>query len=316
MRPHRRPNKVVHQTFELKTTRTAEVPEPDGTSVVTLSVQLFSNEEFPEMPHHIRKSTAGQDSPPPPARRPDRRLTTQLRRMDRALVGRDAPIDDITRFENEAIVNLSLADEPDPHWAELRRAIRQARRDGYGFFALDGFVGYALFYNRAGVTETDFKAPRLLDDVKRLVIHEDQGARNSLTISTVPDEERDPYSARVLPVYLWEVPQNAIRDILRGRLVISAAYNAGRIEHLLHAEGVPTRQVGKDSRDFVCEVPLEWSTGESVRVDLHAPWDDMFTAVHEFRGAASVVQRTLAVRDLPKHLSFDRFEQGSLQEAS
>ena len=39
------------------------------------------------------------------------------------------------------------------HWADLRAAIRQARRDGFAFFSIDNYVGYTVWYRKDGVTE-------------------------------------------------------------------------------------------------------------------------------------------------------------------
>jgi hypothetical protein len=317
MRPALLPDEPIYKTFELKTSRAAEVANDDGSTTVTFNILVISNEEFPAMPGAIGPRPESTVAPTMPKRREDRRLSSQLRRMDRALTKRTAPMDDIVRATDEgesAGINLSLDQETEPHWAQLRRAIREARSGGYAYFSLDGFVGYAVFYSATGVDHEVMQRGSLNDDILSTIVSEETGKRDSITVSTVPDDEKDPFSNFVLPVFLWKVPQRAIVDIIRGRLVIAAVYNSGRIEQLLEAQGFRTKPDGEDPRSFYYEVPVEWPTGETAVLEVHAPWKDMFTAVHEFRGPKNVIERALAIQQLPQKIAFEKFRLNAMPD--
>jgi hypothetical protein len=307
MKPNRNPKKAVYKTFELKASKAHEEPNLDGTSTVTFNVQVISNEPIPDRPNHIPPPDPAAG--PPPARKPDRRLDAQLKRMSRMVDHRDAAVNDITRIAGDPSIQLLLDEEAEPQWAELRRAIRKARRDGYAYFSIDGFVGYGLFYDRSGVDLKAVDLPSLAEDIKSTLTLAST-KQNSITVSSVPDEERDFFSNMVLPVFLWEVPRIAINDILRGRLVISAIFNSARVEELLEAEGFTVRHDDKDLRNFVYAIPVDWPTGERGEMEVHAPWMDMYMAVHEFRGARSIVQRALAIAGAPTIISYEKFQRG------
>lgn len=312
MRPALDPGDAVFRTFELKTNRTNEETDEDGNTLINLHVMLAATEPFPDMPAHMVPPPEDSEGAPPPApaRRQDRRLQRQLDRMDRATMKRDIPFDSVTQLDGHSHVTIRIDDEQDSHWKELRRAIRQARANGYSFFSIDGFVGYALFYNRDGITREDMKLGNLAADTIASVMHPAIDKRNSLTLSAIPTIEDAPFGTDVLPFFLWNVPRNAINDILRNRLAIMSVYNSGRIEALLEAEGFEVRPgaAAKDSRSFTYVSTLEWPTGEWAEVEAPGPWEDMFVAAHEFRGARAVIQRAIAMRDLTKKISYRDFK--------
>lgn len=317
------PTQAAFRTFELKTTRKSAILGEDGTAEVNLEVTLVSNEWFNDSTGYSFDNNAQVsptlDNPQPvQERREDRRLKKQLQRMDRAKAHRDLPFHSITELGDSHHIAVSVRDEQAPHWAELRRAIRRARVDGYSFFSLDEFVGYAIFYDPNGVTEENVKNSSLPDDIMNSIFTDSGDVRASQTISAMPSKEDDRFGHLVLPFYLWQVPQRAISEILRGKLMISATYNTGRIEQLFRAEGIEVKLerplAGKDARTFTYVVRADFPGQGCVEYHSGAPWRDMFTAVHEFRGATSVVQRALAIKNLSSELKFEEFEKVERRE--
>ena len=305
MRPMVPVSDTVYRTIELKTTRVGASIDENGATTLNLNVTAIANEPFPaDFPPDQKQPAAPLEMIQ--KRRPDRRIERQMARMNIATASKNARLNEITKIGDQHVFSFQLPKEQEPHWKELRRAIRSARKDGFAYFELGGFVGYSVLYNTDGVTLDDITASPIPEHVTRLT-HEEIGSRNSITISAFPDEADDSFSSLVLPFYLWEVPQRAIRDILRHRLMIWATYNSGWMEKLLedagmiiNAEDVP----GKDSRDFEVVAPLLWDNGHG---DYHtgAPWEEMYIAVHEFRGPKAVVQRVTAASSFPEYATID-----------
>lgn len=309
MRPTGQGTEAVYRTLELKTTRLSESVNEEGETILNLGVTAIGNEPFPASPGDQPTDNSGTPPSAKPERelvyhrRPDRRIDRQLARMDIATAGKNATLNKLTKIGDQYTLTLAMPEEEQPHWSELRRAIRQARRDGYAYFELGGFVGYSVFYNSAGVTEEQIQSTSRLESVGGLV-HEEIGERNSITISSVPDEDNSTYSAKVLPFYLWEVPQRAIQDILRRRLMIVATYNSGWMEKLLADAGltVVPDEIGRDIRGFEVVASFEWEGEVAVEYHSHV-WEEMFVAVHEFRGPNAVIQRALAPIGAPGRLA-------------
>lgn len=311
MRPTGQGVEAIFRTVELKTTRLSESVNDEGETVLNLNVTAIGNEPFPAFPSG--KPAAGQrtrsstEQAPAHQRRPDRRIERQLARMDIATASKNAPLHKSTKIGDQHVFSFSIPEEEQPHWKELRRAIRQARRDGYAYFELGGFVGYSVVYNSSGVTREHIQSTSLHESIGGLM-HEEIGDRNSITVSSVPDDDDDTYSAKVSPFYLWEVPQRAIQDILRHRLIIVATYNSGWMEKLLGDAGLTVIPDGtsRDSRSFEVVAKFEWE-GEA-RVEYHSHvWEEMFVAVHEFRGPNAVIQRALAPIGAPDIVALNEF---------
>lgn len=301
----RHPRDAIYRTVELKTTRVGESVDEDGQTTIQLTVTVIGNEP---LPFAVRPAPEDREvSAPAQQRRPDRRIERQLARMDIATASKNAPMHELTKIGDDYNFNLQLAEEQQPHWKELRRAIRTARREGFAYFELGGFVGYSLIYNATGVTEDDIKASPLPDHVVGLM-HKETAERNSITISTFPDDDEDEYSADVLPLFLWEIPHRAIRDILRNRLMITATYNAGWMEKLLSDAGLTVNPdtSGRDPRNFEVVAHFEWEGEAQVEYHSHV-WREMWVAVHEFRGPTAVVQRAVAPMSAPSLASLENF---------
>lgn len=314
----RKPADAVFRTVELKTSRVDERVNDKGETELRLNVTAIGNEPFPTFPWPQQDdSEPNPDSTAlaQPRRRPDRRIERQLARMDIATASKNVQMHESTKVGDRHVFSFSLPEEEQPHWKELRRAIRAARRDGFAYFELGGFVGYSFVYNSSGVTSEDIKTSPMPDYVVGLM-HEEIGSRNSITISGLPDDEDDRFSAKVLPFYLWEVPQRAIRDILRHRLLITATYNSGWMERLLTDAGLEVipETTGRDRRSFEVVAHFEWE-GEA-RVEYHSSvWEEMYIAVHEFRGPLAVIQRALAPTSAPSIVSLNQFIPADVEAA-
>lgn len=313
IRPTGQGAEAVFRTIELKTTRLGESVNEDGETVLNLNVTAIGNEPFPgsssDRPplNSETPASAEPERAPIRQRRPDRRIERQLERMDIATASKNAPLNKSTKIGDQYVFSFSIQDEARSHWKELRRAIRQARRDGYAYFELGGFVGYSVIYNSEGVTKGHIQATSMLESVAGLM-HEEIGDRNSITVSFLPDREDDTYSAQVMPFYLWEVPKRAIQDILRHRLIIAATYNSGWMEKLLNDAGLTVIPDGasRDRRSFKVVANFEWE-GEA-RVEYHSHvWEEMYVAVHEFRGPNAVIQRALAPVRAPGIVTLSEF---------
>lgn len=296
---------ATFRTVELKTTRLSERMTDDGRTSIEVQVTVVGNEPLPypeQQPSDVQPASNEVK-----VRRPDRRIERQLRRMDLAVAKKNAPLHEYAKIGDQYHFSLQLDNEEQPHWAELRRAIRAARRDGFAYFELGGFVGYALFYNAQGVTGEDIKASPLPQHVVGL-LHEEIGDRNSITVSQMPDDEDDAWNSNVLPFYLWDVPQRAIRDLIRKRLLVTASYNSGWMEKLLTDAGLTVipDSGGSDKRAFEVVAHFGWEGKAKVEYHSHV-WEEMYVAVHEFRGPLAVLQRALAVTAAPKVATFDKF---------
>ena len=306
MNPNLNPSDSIFRTVELKTTRVSEETTPEGETVLGLNVTVVSNEPIPMLraPDREAGDRKVDIAPTNPARREDRRLARQMKRLDAAMASKYAKLNEFTKIGDNQIFTIQVEDEQESHWKELRRAIRQARRDGYSYFEIDEFVGYSLIYSARGVTVEDISATPLAEHVTGLM-HDEIGDRNSITLTTIPEREDDQYGHSVLPFYLWEVPQRAIKDLLRGRLMIAATYNSGWIEKLLEEAGATINthnRPGKDSRGFEVVLPLSWDNASG---EYHSgtPSEEMYISVHEFRGARAVVQRVLAAGTVATHVT-------------
>lgn len=300
------------RTIEVKTKRTAIEPQLDGSDVLHLQITMISTEPLYE------SGGDGMQAPEPPTVAPqplkwrdDRRLDKQVKRMRRAMEHRDVENDVIAELDGNPHMSLLTGVQDVHHWTELRRAIREARRGGYAFFAVDEFIGYSIHYNSAGITTGDLGMGSLVDDIVKSIFVTDLDDRNSITINQIPAKEDNDRAPFILPFYLYDIPRRAIRELVEGKLVIMAYMNAGRVEHALAEAGFkvePEHRDGADLRSFKVRTTLTWPDG-SASVEIPAPWQDMLTAMHEFYGIESVVSKVEAIRDIPNKIPFAAFEE-------
>jgi len=175
------------QTIEVTTTRTSTKPQPDGSDLITLQVRMIATEPFYQL-----------DAAPPellPAApkklRDDRRLDKQVEQMTRAMAYRDVENDVLAEVDGHPHMSLLTGIEDLHHWADLRRAIRQARKEGYAYFWVDDFIGYSVHYGATGITTQDLQRGDLTGDIVRTIFSDELGDKNSITPSHLPAKEDD-----------------------------------------------------------------------------------------------------------------------------
>lgn len=305
--------KLIHRTIEVKTRRVSETAVDDKSTDITLQVTMIGNEPFPDLPV-APPPEPGYDPPAAPLRRDDPRVDRQLRRMDVAVARRDATLNAINEVDGVHHITLSKDGDDRHHWPELRRAIRKARREGYAFFSIDGFVGYSVHYNPDGITSEDMGREELVRDVsEHLTIRNSD--RNSLTIGTLPIDEDSHYATEIMPFFLYDIPQRAMKEMLRHQLVVTTLLNIGRVEKALADAGFEIIRKSNDVRSFAYATELTWPSGEKFHIESGAPWDDVMVATHELLGLDSVIAKAVALLDMPNRISIEEFRRTWEREA-
>ncbi|KQN94889.1 hypothetical protein [Arthrobacter sp. Leaf69] len=307
----------LFRTIEVKTSRLDASVDDKGKENVSLQVTAIGTEPFPPIARQavLELGTFRAEELENPERKPrreDRRLDKQFNRMVKAVAHRTAEDHKLTKIDGSSHLSLVSDVEDHHHWAELRKAIRHARSNGYAFFSVDNFIGYGLWFNPNGVVKEDVADPRFVEDIQSHVLSDDLGDRNSLTIGAIPIEEDNAHAPLLMPFTVYEIPQRAISDILHGRLVIMAAMNTGHVERALADAGlkVELEPGARDGRSFKLRTTLQWPTGERLSVEIPAPWLESMAAMHEFLGIESIVSKTSAIKSVPERMSFEEFASG------
>lgn len=269
-------------------------PFPHITSQAVLELGNFRAEEL--------------QTPVRAPRQEDRRLDKQFSRMVKAVAYRTAEDHKMTKVDGSPHLSLKSDVEDRHHWAELRKAIRHARSNGYAFFQVDNFMGYGLWFNPKGVVKEDVADQRFIEDIQSHILSDELGDRNSLTLGAVPIEEDNAHAPFLMPFTIYEIPHRAISDILHGRLVIMAAMNTGHVERALTDAGfeVELEPGARDGRSFKLRTTLQSPTGERLGLEIPAPWLEIMAAMHEFLGMESIISKTSAIRSIP----FEEFASG------
>lgn len=307
----------MFRTIEIKTSRLDVTVDGEGNESVSLRVTAIGTEPIPlvESQAVLDMGTfrAEQlETPIHTPRREDRRLEKQFNRMVTAVARRTAEDHKLTQVDGSPHLSLVSDVEDHHHWAELRKAIRIARKHGYAFFQVDNFLGYGLWFNPKGVAKEDVADPRFIEDIQRDILSDELGDRNSLTLGALPIEEDHAHAPLLMPFTVYEIPHRAISDMLHGRLVMMAAMNTGHVERALADAGfkVELEPGALDSRSFKLRTALQWPTGERSELEIPAPWVEISAAMHEFLGMESIVSKTSAIRCLPKRIPFEEFVSG------
>jgi hypothetical protein len=194
------------------------------------------------------------------------------------------------------------------HWPELRRAIRTARSDGYAFFDLDGFIGYAMVYDKHRANPEYLKQSSVREDVQERLVSNEDGVRNSLTVQQIPmREDRDLGGAPVMRFFSYDIPKRAKADLIHGRLLIVAMINTGRLDRALAERGFAIEPENSNlaERGYPYTVDLKWPTGETecLAIPYTSVQHHMHTAIHEFSGLNYVVDHIAAIRRMPEAIS-------------
>ncbi|RWR18875.1 hypothetical protein D8Y23_08895 [Microbacterium enclense] len=302
-----------YATMELKISPGVPVEGSDD-KLLEYSVQVHSITKEPiAQPAHVvttEPTPAAVRRQELQARHNSPRIARQLQRMRNAVDGQAAEFYKMSKVGDAHVFTVRTEGDPEPHWNLLRRAMRQARSQGNASFSLGGFVSYTVVYNAAGLTETDFQPESMVASIKEIMPSARRTGRDNLTVQLVSEPRDDDKHLPhvVLPMFLWAVPRRAIDDMIRFRMVVTAAWNMGALAELIEAEGMEVRPspTGTDPRNYGVVVPLKWADGAG-EYHLGVPWDDVMLAVREFRGPEAVLARLRAARDMTEHVSLTEF---------
>ncbi len=311
------------QTVELKSSVGETAVEDDGSGIIHLAVSMYSNESIDESTDYDASTRHQADTavvlpqalPEKMANRPDRRLDKQFRRLDGVKARRDMKDNAITTIDGIPNLVFRLSDRETHHWADLRRAIRCARRDGYAAFSIDNFIAYALFYRKEGVNEehmSKFKE-RFVDNVQDSITTERQPENRFIMLREIPMQEKhDIDGFPIMRFFDYEIPKIAVKDLLHHRLVVTAMANFARVDYALADRGFKVAGISSEKVDAGSSysVDVRWPTEECLR--LHVPSGqvsrEVERAMYEFSGLEDVIQKVSSVQTLPERFTFDEFD--------
>ncbi|WP_155772112.1 hypothetical protein [Mycobacterium asiaticum] len=320
MQPKKEGKSWGFQTVELKSSVNDSETLDDGVIQANVTVNVYSNEPMDLLKglENTPKAEAAASTTPEnlgatvPAKQ-DRRLKKQFQRLDKMIAQRDMKDNAITTVDGIPNVVFRLPHEDTHHWADLRRAIRNARRDGCAFFSIDHFIGYTIFYRKEGVTEehiSKFREPMVEHVQNDLLAH---GGGGFLLVRELPmAEEYDVEGFPFMRFFSYKIPQNAIADLLRNRLLMVATVNYGLLDAALAERGFNVTGMNGEPRDdaypYSCKVA--WPTGETFRLGMPSSQvsREVERALYEFSGLDDVVQKVASVQLLPDLISYADFE--------
>lgn len=302
------------RTVEVKSSLTSSRTNDDGSTSATVMVDIYSNEPL-NLPEE-RQPKRGRVGAPTPEmsdpgqrrRKEDRRIRDQFERLDKMVRCRDLKDDAVTMVDGVPNVILRVDHDQIHHWPELHRAIRTARSEGYAFFDIDGFIGYAVVYDKNGVTAEHFTKTRLRDDVQERLLSSEDCIRNSLMVQQIPmREDHDPVGAPIMRFFSYDIPKRTKADLIHGRLLIMAMVNTGRLDKALAERGLTIEPEDGDlaRRGYRYTVDLVWPTGETecMAIPYTSVQHHVNTAMHEFSGLDYVVDHVTAIRRMPESIS-------------
>jgi hypothetical protein len=282
---------------------------------------MYSNEPMDLLKASEKKTEPDAGDPTPPQKasnrgpsKPDRRLKRQFQRLDEMIARRDMEENSITTIDGIPNIVFRLPHEDTHHWSDLRRAIRDARREGFAFFSIDNFTGYGIFYRKEGVTEehiAKFREPYVAHVQNEL--HPEQAANPFLLVRQVPmKEEYDLEGFPIMRFFSYDIPQIAISDLLRHRLVVTAVVNWSRLDSALVDRGFKVVGINATSEDqkLPYSVEVSWPTGDRFRVEtpMNQVSREVERALYEFLGLDDVVQKVASVQLLPEYISYEDWD--------
>ncbi|MFJ3578110.1 hypothetical protein [Streptomyces rubiginosohelvolus] len=251
------------RTVELKTRHLGDDNDIGGSSHYEVSVNFMAHKDDPviELSADIEKRSSDErigataDETPKPPRRDDRRIARQAKRMARALTRQRAQDGEVSTIDGEDFITAVISPSPLSHWKDLRRAIREARANGYSSMLVDKAFLYAAFYDASGLEEGSFQNSQFIEDVTSSgLVRSRVNERNSLQIYSIPEgETRRPQ--QYLPYFLYSIPKRAVFDLLRGRLQIIVVANAGHIADALEDAGFDVT-IPKDSESPIHSIEI------------------------------------------------------------
>ena len=236
------------------------------------------------------------------------RAQRQMRRMTRAVAKQHAVPGTITQIpgDDDPLLTAQLETPTSTHWKELRRVIRNARRNGYASEVIDGAMIYLAFYCGEGVSQDSVRDSRLVEDLLRSGILDRINDKfpNSLVMHEVPPQNDRGGLRYFLPHFLYAIPYRAISDLLHRRLAIVVLSNPARFADALEAvdlevsnrSGVPDLGAGS----IVVTDRFRDGSGRERKAELHNLHWHIFELVYEFRSVQHLVATALRMRDVAK----------------
>lgn len=278
------------KTVEIKAHYIGDRTAEDGERLSEYQVQVISDSA----------DKVGLDLPSEPAsgiykldRNPKivSRLDRQVERMRTARAKQKAPPNSVTELgPGKYLLTVHHDHSTRSNWRMIRRIIRQARVNGYSSVVADGAFLYAAFYSPDRIEEDTLKRPEFVEDLKQSgILEAGPSDRRGILVRGIPPhhDERGPELS--VPYFLYAVPQRAVLDILRGRLVLVSLTSVSVVVDAVRREGYAVGEApryivsgtasGTDGEAYELEIgSLRWwirdATGE------FRPLDDIVNAVH------------------------------------
>ncbi|WLW53225.1 hypothetical protein [Streptomyces sp. YU58] len=283
-----------HRTIEVKTRHLGTTTDRDGKTSTQYDVAisfLGSRDSKLELEIDADRASAVGDQEMQPLNIPekeqlraDRRIAQQTRRMANVLTLKEADLDTVFEVDGKKTIATRLDTPSESKWSAIRALIDEAKNEGYASTALDSSCMYVALYNKHGITPDLAKNEQIAHDVKRIVSSSGKH-QNSLTLSMIP-EEGGRGAHLYLPFYLYDIPPEAIADLIHGRLLIIALVNAGSVATLIEQDGVEvTLPPGKDPLSSMTFSYIATDGhGNRYRAEVHELGLHVREYIYEFRG--------------------------------
>lgn len=240
----------------------------------------------------LEADSSATDNAQSEAKRPGRasaRVDRQLRRMRNAVAQQEAKPGVITTIDSQLHITTEAESSDQGHIEDVRRLIRKARRSGYASMTIERTIFYAAIYKSEGLDDDSIRDSRILSDLTTSdVFFGDSSGRDSLVVHAIPPEERGRQAQLFMPFYLYPFPKSSIIDMMRGRLVIVALMNGGRVVEALESAGLHLcsgrgRQLWPAGPMYI-EVERAGPDGRRYRAQVGHLDNHIAEMVYEFRG--------------------------------
>jgi hypothetical protein len=283
-----------HRTIEVKTRHLGTTTEQDGKKSANYDVTIsFLGSRDSQLELEINAARAASignqgveltEIPKKGQPRADRRIAQQTKRMANVLTLKEAKLDTVFEVDSKKTIATRLNSLSDSQWTAIRALISEAKREGYASTTLDNSFMYAALYDKHGITPDLAKDERIAHDVKRIVSSTGRH-QNSLNLSTIPEEEGRG-AHLYLPFYLYDIPPDAISDLVHGRLLIIVLTNPGNIATAIEQDEVEVSiPSGKEPlSSMVFSYTATDDRGNKYRAEVHELGLHIRECIYEFRG--------------------------------
>ncbi len=253
------------RTVEIKSHYIGEWTAEDGGKLSEYQVQVISDsadEVSLDLPSEASSGIKKLDRNPNLVTRLDR----QVERIRTARAKQEAPLNSITELEpSRYLLTVHYDKSSRSNWRMVRKMVRQARVSGYSSVVVDEAFLYAAFYSPGRIEEDTFKRPEFVEDLKRSgILEAGPSDRRGIVVRAIPPhhDERGPELS--VPYFLCSIPQRAVFDILRGRLVLVSLTSVSAVVDAVRREGY---DVGKAPR-YAVSGTVSGSDGEYYKVEI------------------------------------------------